>query len=142
MYPAVTLNGHQALQIAKGFATRVCRSCYTIWGCSILPEHTHLVIARHRFKVEHIINQLKGAATRQLLSENCHPLGAYAEAGGRPPRMWASHEWKVYLDSEQSIKAAIHYVEENPVKEGKLKQCWSFVTPFAGLPGAGWTTYH
>jgi hypothetical protein len=56
--------------------------------------------------------------------------------------MWASHEWKVYLDSEQSIKAAIHYVEENPVKEGKLKQCWSFVTPFAGLPGAGWTTYH
>jgi hypothetical protein len=56
--------------------------------------------------------------------------------------MWAEHEWKVYLDSEEEIEEAIHYVEENPLKEDKPRQRWAFVTPFAGIPNGGWTTYH
>ena len=55
--------------------------------------------------------------------------------------MWAAHEWKQYLDNEESIDEAIRYVEENSEKEGKPRQAWSFVTPFAGINTAGWTTY-
>jgi hypothetical protein len=33
-------------------------------------------------------------------------------------------------------------VEENPVKEGKRPQRWSFVTRFSGLDKYGWTTYY
>jgi hypothetical protein len=33
--------------------------------------------------------------------------------------MWAEHEWKGYLDSEEAITAAIAYVNENPIREGK-----------------------
>ena len=47
--------------------------------------------------------------------------------------MWAEQQWKVFLDDEQGIEAAIRYVEENPVKEGKPRQKWSFVTPFGGI---------
>ena len=76
------------------------------------------------------------------MREGCHPLAEYAEPGKRPPRMWAAGEWKVFLDSEEEVEEAIRYVEANPEKEGKRKQHWSFVTPFAGIPQGGWTTYH
>jgi len=141
-YPPVSIDGHQALAIANGFAEMVRKSNYTIWACSILPEHTHLVIARHAYKVEQIANLLKGAATRRIMEEARHPLADHAESGKRPPRMWAAREWKVFLDSEEGIEGAIRYVEDNPEKEGKRKQIWSFVTPFAGIPQGGWTTYH
>jgi REP element-mobilizing transposase RayT len=141
-YPPVKINGRQAAGIARGFAAKAAKSNYTIWACSILLEHTHLVIARHTYKVEQIMNLLKGAATSQLIEETCHPLAKHAEPGKRPPRMWAAHGWKVYLDSEGAIEDAIRYVEENPVSEGKPKQSWSFVAGFPGIPEGGWTTYH
>ena len=141
-YPPVSIDGHQALAIAGGFAEKAKRSTYTIWACSILPAHTHLVIARHHYKVEQIANLLKGAATSHIMKEGRHPLAEFAGPRKRPPRMWAACEWKVYLDSDDAIETAIHYVEENPEKEGKRNQDWSFVTPFAGIPKGGWTTYH
>lgn len=141
-YPPVTLTGQQAAAIGRGFAEKTHSSNYTIWACSILPEHTHLVIARHPYKVEQIANLLKGAATSQLIKENCHPLASHARPGHRPPRMWSEHEWKVYLDSEEAIENAIAYVEQNPIKENKPKQSWKFVTPFAGITPGGWITYH
>jgi len=141
-YPPVSIDGHQALAIAHAFADQVKKSNYTIWACSILPEHTHLVVARHTYRVEQVANLLKGAATVRMMEEGRHPLAAHAEIGKRPPRMWSAHEWKVYLDSEEAIENAIHYVDENPEKEGKPKQAWSFVTRFEGIPKFGWTAYH
>jgi REP element-mobilizing transposase RayT len=140
-YPSVTLTGKQAAAIGQGFSEKAARSNYTIWACAILPEHTHMVIARHRYRVEQIANLLKGAATTQLLKERCHPLAQFATGRPRPPRMWSEHEWKVYLDSEDAIENAIAYVEQNPVKEEKPKQSWKFVEPFTGLPRGGFTTY-
>lgn len=141
-YPPVSISGRQALSISIGFADQIAKSNYTIWACSILPQHSHLVIARHSYKVEQIVNLLKGAATRQIIEDQIHPLHSYAITGERPPRMWASRVWKQYLDSEEAIEQAIQYVVDNPVKEGKPLQRWSFVTAFAGISNSGWTTYH
>ena len=77
-----------------------------------------------------------------MLDENCHPLAAYQKPNKRPPHMWVQNQWIVYLDSEQAIEQATLYVEQNPEKEGKPRQAWDFVTPFAGLPTGGWVTYH
>jgi len=141
-YPAVQFTGVQARAIGTGFADACNHSHYTIWACSILPEHTHLVIARHTYKVEQIINRLKGASTRQLCDEGLHPMARFVAEGERPPRMRAEHQWIVYLDSEEAIEDAIHYVEHNPILEGKKQQTWSFVTRFAGLPKGGHIAYH
>ena len=43
---------------------------------------------------------------------------------------WAAKLWKLYLDSEADIARAVAHVENNPVKEGKPRQEWSFVTRF------------
>jgi len=134
-YRPVSINGHQARSIANGFAAMVAKSDYTIWACSILPEHTHFVIARHVYKVEQIANLVKGASTSQIIADGLHPLAQHAEQDERPPRMWSAHGWKVYLDSHEVIENAIHYVEENPMKEGKPKQSWAFVTNLVIAPG-------
>jgi REP element-mobilizing transposase RayT len=140
-YPPVQFTGIQARAIGRGFAFVAKKRGFTIWACSILPEHTHLVIARHRYKVESIANALKGEATRFIVREGLHPLKQYALRGQRPPRMWATGQWKVFLDCEEAIDNAIAYVQRNPPEEGLPPQAWPFVAPFTGLD-AGWVTYH
>lgn len=139
-YPAVEFTGVQARAIGRGFANAVASSQFTIWAGSILPWHVHLVIARHRYKVEQVVRLLKGAATKQLLEENLHPLMEYCTPD-ETVTPWADRKWKVFLDSDEAIQNAIRYVEENPEKEGKPRQHWSFVQRYAGLD-AGWVTYH
>jgi REP element-mobilizing transposase RayT len=141
-FPPVVLSGTMARAVGTGFANGARKSRYSIWACSILPEHVHLVLARHSYKVEQIVNLLKGEATKALNAESQHPQARFVDANGKLPSMWAERQWKVYLDSEAAIERAIRYVEENPVREGKPPQKWSFVVPFAGLDKAGWTTYH
>ena len=91
----------------------------TIWACSILPEHVHLVVARHRYKIEQVANLLKGASTRALTAAGLHPLEHFASAGRQLPKMWARGKWKVFLDNSADIRRAIRYMGENPAKEGK-----------------------
>ena len=124
-YPAVTLNGDQALSIGRGFGKAIAKNGYSIWACSILPQHTHLVLARHLYSVEQMTNLLKGSATRCIVEDQRHPLQEFADDRS-VPRMWAEGRWKVYLDSEQQIETAIRYVEETPERDGKKRQKWSF----------------
>ncbi len=141
-YPPVVLTGRQAKFVGDGFCNGVRKSGYCIWACSILPEHVHLVIARHRYKVETIANLLKGEATKELKRNWLHPQGRFVGPDGKFPSMWAEQQWKVFLDSEEAIEAAIRYVEENPLKESKPRQKWPFITPFQGIDKGGWVTYH
>jgi REP element-mobilizing transposase RayT len=124
-YPPVSLTGVQARAIARGFAEYVRKSGIVVSACSILPEHVHMVIGRHSFNVEYVVNQLKGYATRHLIAEGVHPFAAYDPI----PTCWARGQWKVFLDSAQDIQRANGYVGQNPIKEGLAPQTHSFVTP-------------
>ncbi|QOV89424.1 transposase [Humisphaera borealis] len=128
-HPAVEFTGVQARAVARGFSSYVQRSDLKIWACAVLPDHVHLVVARPAIRVEQLVIQLKGDATQQLIRENIHPLEGRQQPGTRPPKCWARGEWKVFLDPED-VPRAIQYVEENPLKEGKRKQEWSFVVPY------------
>jgi len=140
-FPPVQFTGTQAAAVGQGFATAVKKSNLTIWRCSILPEHVHLVIARHTFKVEYIVGLLKGEATKQLKAKGLHPLANAVSVGLDLPTPWNSRCWRVFLDSEEAIENTIHYVDQNPGKEGKPLQKWNFESPYRGLDN-GWVTYH
>lgn len=140
-YAPVSITGQQAVSIARGFAQRATGSNYSVWACAIMPEHTHLVLARHSYKVEQMAKLLKAAATASIIKDGRHPLSGCKSRDGAFPRMWAESFWKVYLDSEEQIDTAIRYVNENPEREGKKCQSWSFVSPFRGLE-PGHITYH
>jgi REP element-mobilizing transposase RayT len=130
-YPEVHFTGVQARQIGMSFYDWARQRGATIWACSILPEHVHLVVARYRYQIEQVANLLKGASTRALAAAGLHPLARFAGAK-QPPKMWARNEWKVFLDDTADIRRAIRYVEQNPVKEGKPEQHWQCVTEFDG----------
>jgi REP element-mobilizing transposase RayT len=137
-YPPVTLTGRQALSVGTGFGSLCAKSRFAIWACAILPEHVHLVITRHRYCIEQTANLLKGAATSQLRTDGLDPMANYGTS--RSP--WARGQWSVFLDSEESIDNAIHYVEQNPNREGKPRQRWSFVSPFSGIEDGGVVIYY
>jgi REP element-mobilizing transposase RayT len=126
-YPAVHFTGIQARAIGRAFATVAREFALDVLACSILPEHTHLVIARHPKQVERIVNCLKGEATRHLIREGIHPLAEFPTRAGRMPKAWSRGHWKVFLDCPADIDRAIAYVRDNPMKEGKPAQTWSFV---------------
>lgn len=128
-YPPVSLTGVRARAVARGFSRYVNLGGITVHACSILPEHVHMVIGRHDFKIESVVNQLKGYATRQLIEEGLHPFADLAKPGDRPPTCWARGQWKVFLDESEGIERACHYVRNNPVKEGLPEQTYRFVLP-------------
>jgi hypothetical protein len=130
MYPAVKFTGRQALAIAVGFADAIRRSGYVILACTILEEHTHLVIGRHEYEVEKVVNRMKGAATRELAAGNLHPLAEYTTKDGKTPSPWSEGLWKVFLDRAEDVTRAVEYTEANAEKEHKRRQTWPFVTPF------------
>ena len=131
-YPPVQFSGVQARAVARGFAKYLRRLGIQVWACSIMPDHVHLVVRKLPMSVEQLVIQLNGAATRQLEEEGVHPLARYKEPGKRVPQCWVRGQWKVFLDPED-VPRAIEYVRDNPVKEGKKQQSWSFVTPFDGF---------
>ncbi len=133
-YLPVTLTGIQARAIGRGFTEYAADAELTIYACAILPQHVHLVLARHRLDVEPLVNQLKGAATRRLIEEGVHPLAPHQADMHRPPKVFARGLWKVFLDSAADIERAIRYVENNPLREGLPPQRWPFVRPYQSAP--------
>ncbi|MGD9855189.1 MAG: hypothetical protein AB7U20_09595 [Planctomycetaceae bacterium] len=129
-FPPVVLNGQQALSVAKGIAQAAELTGAPIWACSVLPEHVHLAVGRFDGTIEDFVAEAKQRATLQLNAAGLHPLADARTSTGRRPTPWARGFWKVFLNDEAHVWAAIRYVEENPVKEGKRRQHWSFVTPF------------
>jgi REP element-mobilizing transposase RayT len=126
----VELTGLQAWHIAKGFAKAVAESKYLVYACSIMPAHVHMVVARHTSLAEQIAGHFKRRGTWELTAAGLHPFAHLREADGRYPSLWARKAWKVFLNDSAGIARAIDYVEKNPLKEGKPRQRWSFVTKF------------
>ncbi len=132
-YPAVSFTGLQARAVGTGFAEYVAASGLIVRACAILPDHVHLVVERFRLDIEQVVVQLKGYATRQLMDEQLHPFQTIRLKNGRPPKCWSRGEWNVFLENDEDERRAIRYVEDNPLKEGKPRQRWSFVTPLTAL---------
>jgi REP element-mobilizing transposase RayT len=126
-FPAVHFNGRQARAIARGFARARQETGMMIYACSILPEHVHLVVERGTETAERMVKRFKALATHQLRMEGLHPLAGYTDHRGRTPSPWSQRQWQVFLDSQHAIHRAVEYVENNPLKEGKPAQRWSFV---------------
>jgi REP element-mobilizing transposase RayT len=133
VYPPVILDGLQARAIANGFADVVRRTGCAIHACAIMPDHTHLVIGRHRYDIQKLVNLLKGGATTRLRKEGLDPFASLLAAGpkGRGlPSPWARKFWKVWLNTDDDVTRSITYTRENPTSAGLDPQQWKFVTPY------------
>ena len=125
--PVVQFTGVQARAVGRGFARIAEKLNVEIRACSIMPDHVHLVALCHRLPPQELIEAFKRAGTRGLNLESLHPFRDCPRSNGKLPSPWAAGGWKVFLDTEAEVQRAIRYVEQNPIKAGLKRQCWSFV---------------
>jgi len=92
--------------------------------CSVMPDHVHLVIQRHKYAVEQVVRRLKQEATIRLRE---------GQLLDTKRTVWARSCWKSFLFNHDDFQRSITYVENNPIKAGFKPQCWSFVRSFNGL---------
>lgn len=129
-FPPVTLTGQQALSAGNGFGEVIRKNGYIVLACCILPTHVHLVIKPHRYRIEQVVNLMKGAASARMLRDGLHPLTQFRNRLGRVPSVWQDECGHEFLYSDRDMRRAIDYVERNPLKEGRPRQQWSFVVPY------------
>jgi len=121
-YPPMRFTGRMARCVGAAFTDVSQRLGYRIHACSIMPDHVHLVVGRHGYRVEQVVRCLKQAATIRLREEGFTITS---------PSPWARGLWKVYLNDAVAVRRAIRYVEQNPVNAGLRPQRWSCVMPYA-----------
>jgi len=71
----------------------------------------------------------------RLTADQLHPLGRFRTPAGRTPSPWGRGLWKVYLNSDEDIRRAIDYVQENPMREHKPPQRWTFAVSYPEVGG-------
>ncbi len=129
-YPPVKFNGQQARAIANGFATVARNQNYAINALAIMPDHVHLLMRWDKTDLDRISAQFKARASAKLNSENLHPLANYPRTNGTFPSPWARNYWAPYIRSKEHMRAAIRYVELNPIKAGFNRQSWKMIDPY------------
>ncbi|GHT25539.1 hypothetical protein FACS18942_00740 [Planctomycetales bacterium] len=128
-YPAVIFDGKQALAVVKGFEKAIADGGYDVFACSIMPEHVHLVCGTIPYNIVQVVRLLKQRATQELTAQGLHPNvhAVGVRANCKLPPVWGENFWKRFIYDENDLSDTIRYVENNPVKEGKKPQRWSFV---------------
>src|SRR5436305_5589714 len=136
-YEPVVFDDAQIQSVARGFAKVVGRTGRTLFACSILPNHTHVVPDRHRYKVEYLVGLLKGGASWQLEADGLHPFLDRRRPNATLPSPLQENCWTVFLNTDDEIVRSIDYTVKNAEKHGLPRQHRDFVTPFvprAALP--------
>jgi REP element-mobilizing transposase RayT len=112
--PAFFINDHTRMIIATAFGIVIRRLNVEVPACAIMNDHVHTLVLRSQYKIEYIVNQLKGAATQALKLKQS---------------LWTRGCWKVFINDTEAIKAVTKYINANPVCAGLTSQNWDFVKP-------------
>lgn len=78
-----------------------------------MNDHVHVLILRSKYRIEYLVNQLKGSATRAL---------------GLKQTPWDRGCWKVFITDHEALLAAANYIQANTTSTGLHPQSWDFIT--------------
>jgi REP element-mobilizing transposase RayT len=125
-HPLLTFNDEQRSIIAQAFGEVIEREQYTCYACAVMPDHTHILIRKHKHTAEEMGDNLRQASRAKLVAvghrESTHPTWV----GGSV--------WSVFLDHPDEVRRTIGYIERNPIKIGLPAQKWSFVQDYDNWP--------
>ena len=102
--------------IAAGFGSVVERLGIKVPACAIMNDHVHVLTLHCQYRIEYIVNQLKGAATRAMKFKQTP---------------WTRGCWKVFIDDNETLVGAVNYIRANSIYAGLPAQSWDFVTPLS-----------
>ncbi len=119
-FPPVRFTGRQALEVGLAIRDLVEEHGVVIWACAVMPNHVHLLAARHKLTPAKIVAGCRARASRRL-----HDAGLWPAE--RP--IWGKGKWHVELETPHEVRTRIGYINRNPSEAGLPDQHWSFVTP-------------
>ena len=96
------------------------------WG--IMPNHVHILI-ECRYSLSRIVQSWKSYSARwAVLYNDRQGLGLL------DGQVWMRGYWDRYIRNEAHLRAAVHYIHENPVKAGlaATAESWRWSSAFAG----------
>lgn len=111
--------------IADALADAIREHNYTCYACAIMPDHVHILIRKHKHQAEDMLEYLQSATRLRFRNEKLrsedHPI-------------WGGPGWKVFLDTPDSIRRTIGYIDGNPPQWRLPRQHWPFVKAYDGWP--------
>jgi hypothetical protein len=110
-----------------------------VFACAILRNHFHLVTGPCRYDIRRFAGRMKGAATKQLLADQTHPMFKFRDEEGNVPTPWSVKPWVVYEFCDDDMTRAIDYVNDNVTRSNLPEQQYEFVVPYSNarrIPGA------
>jgi hypothetical protein len=111
--------------IAQGLSTTITDNKYTCYACAVLEDHVHILIRKHKYLAEEMIEHFQQSSREQVITQHLrlpdHPV-------------WTTGGWKVFLFHPEEVRRTIHYIRRNPVKMGLPPQRWPFVIEYDGWP--------
>ncbi|HIJ52859.1 MAG TPA: hypothetical protein HPP66_06850 [Planctomycetes bacterium] len=111
--PPFFIDGNSRPIIAAAFSKVVQRLGIKVPACAIMNDHVHVLILRSKYRIEYLVNQLKGAAT-QALKLKYTP--------------WSRGCWKVFITDTEALTAAVKYIQAYPTRAGLPAQSWDFIS--------------
>jgi len=100
--------------VARGFSEAVRRLGLTVHACAIMNDHVHVLSMRSKHRIEYVVGRFKAEATN-LLNLTDTP--------------WTRGSWKVFINDDETLRAAAYYIEMNPIRARCGPQNWDFVVP-------------
>ena len=111
--------------IAESLAEAIIEHNYTCYACAIMPDHVHVLIRKHKHQAEAMLDNFQSTSRLRLRSQKLRP-------NDHP--VWGGLGWKVFLDTPDSIRRTIGYIDDNPPQWRLPRQHWSFVKAYDGWP--------
>lgn len=95
--------------IAEAFERAMEEFGHTVWSCSILRNHAHLLGRRHRDQ-GHVMWEVCAGVAREALQ-------AFADVGPEHP-VWSDRPYVVFVYDPAGVEGRIDYIVKNSDKEG------------------------
>jgi REP-associated tyrosine transposase len=111
--------------VADAIGQAVAAGGYTCYACTIMSDHVHLLVRKHRDLAEGMIEKIQSVSRERLIEigvrHSTHPT-------------WTRGGWKVFLDHPEEVNRTIRYIEANPLHAHRPAQHWSFVKEYDNWP--------
>ena len=112
--PPFFIDDQTRLIIGAAFSKVIQQLRLHVPACVIMNDHVHILLMRSKYRIEYLVNQLKGTATKAL-NLNHTP--------------WTKGCWKVFINDTETLRAAMEYINANPANGRLPPQSWNFATP-------------
>lgn len=124
-HPAPWFDEAHRRAIGEAFGRVVRERRLTCRACSVLRNHAHLLVRKHRLPGEEIARRLKDASRQALISAGL----AYA---GHP--VWSENDCAVFRDTPRAVREAADYIWGNFGKHRIAPRRWPFVAAYDTRP--------